>query len=83
MISPDVFTVLRTSPEGDQRILAMTNVTSRVCRIEIPLSEFNLKETRWYDLINEKEWAAKNKKLSITLQPYDVVWLRPIKRGYV
>lgn len=85
MISPDVFTVLRTSPEGDQHILAMTNVTSRVCRIEISLSELNLKETRWYDLINEKEWAAKNKKLSITLQPYDVVWLRPLllKRSYV
>ena len=81
MISPDVFTVLRTSPEGDQHILAMTNVTSRVCRIEIPLSEFTLKETRWYDLINEKEWVVDNERLTVELQPYDVIWLKPIKMG--
>ena len=39
MVSPDVFTVLRTSPEGDERILTMTNVTPRQTSIEIPLSE--------------------------------------------
>ncbi len=77
MISPDVFTVLRTSPEGDQHILAITNVTNRVCSIEIPLFEVNVGETRWYDLIGEKEWVAENRKLSITLQPYDVIWLKP------
>ena len=78
MISPAVFTVFRTSPEGDQHILAMTNVTNNKCTIEIPLSELTVEETRWFDLVNKKEWKAENSKLSITLQPYDVVWLKPV-----
>ena len=77
MGSPNIFSVLRTSPERDQHILAMTNVTSRVCSLEIPLSELKIEDTRWYDLVSEKEWIAGNKKLTITFQPYDVVWLKP------
>jgi len=78
MISPAVFTVFRTSPEGDQHILAMTNVTNNTCSIEIPLSELTIAETRWIDLVNKKEWKAENKKLSIKFEPYDVVWLKPV-----
>ena len=78
MISPEVFTVLRTSPEGDQHVLAMTNVAHRACSIEIPLSELTVEETRWCDIVSESHWRATNKKLSITLQPYDVVWLKPV-----
>ena len=78
MISPSVFTVFRTSPEGDQHILAMTNVTNNACSIEIPLSELTVEETSWFDLVNKKEWNAENKKLSIKFEPYDVVWLKPV-----
>lgn len=77
MVSTSVFTVFRTSPEGDQHILAMTNVTSKTCQIEIPLSRHNIKEKRWYDLVGEKEWKAGNDKLSVTLQPYQIIWLKP------
>lgn len=31
MLSPDVFTALRISPERDQYILTLTNVTNNVC----------------------------------------------------
>ncbi len=77
MISSDVFMVLRTSPEKDQHILTMTNVTSRSCKVDIPLDELDVDETRWYDLLSDKEWAVENKKLSITLEPYGVMWLMP------
>ena len=76
-ISPDIFTVLRISPDWNQHILTMTNVTSKVCRIEIPLSEINVNEIQWYDLVSEREWTSANKKLIITLEPYDVAWLTP------
>ena len=78
MISPSVFSVFRTSPEGNQHILAMTNVTNNSCEIEIPPAELGVEETRWFDLVNKKEWQAKNKKLSITFEPYDVIWLKPV-----
>ena len=77
MVSPEVFTVLRTSPEGDQHILTVTNVTKRRAQIEISLSDLNIKETRWYDLLAEKDWMAENNKISATLEPYDVIWLQP------
>ena len=77
MISPSVFAVLRTSPEMDQHILTITNVTGRECRIEIPMSEIDSSESQWYDLINRKAQSAGNQKLCITLQPYDVIWLQP------
>ena len=38
MISQSVFAVLRTSPELDQHILTITNVTGKECRIEISMS---------------------------------------------
>ncbi len=78
MVSPDVFTVLRASPEGDEHILTITNVTDSVCTVEIPLSELNLEQTRWHDLLGEKEWAVDNEKLTIDLQPFNVVWLKAV-----
>jgi len=78
MNSQHVFAVLRTSPEGDERILTMTNVTSRQTRIEIPLSEADAQETLWRDLLSGDEWIAEEGKLKVTLEPYDVLWLKGI-----
>ncbi|MBW2317410.1 MAG: sugar phosphorylase [Deltaproteobacteria bacterium] len=80
MISPNVFSVLRISPEGDQRILALTNITDKICRLEIALSDLQTKEMRWYDLVSEMEWMAEEDRLYVTLQPYDVVWLESLNR---
>jgi len=76
-ISPSVFSVIRRSPEGDRFILTLTNVTSGVTHLKIPLSEIGTDETRWYDLVSGMEWMAENERLFITLQPYDVIWLEP------
>ncbi|NET33207.1 MAG: sugar phosphorylase [Cyanothece sp. SIO1E1] len=77
MISPDVFTVLRTSPAGNQHILALTNVTPRVCQIQIPVSELGIQENHWYGLVGQRGWMTQDQVLTVTLQPYDVVWLMP------
>ncbi len=77
MISPDVFTVLRTSPEKDMYILTMTNVTNRALSVEIALPDLKIEEKRWFDLLAEKEWLAEEGKLLVYLQPYDVIWLTP------
>jgi sucrose phosphorylase len=87
-IAPSVFALLRTSPDCEEHILTLTNVTSRVCRVEIPLSELKVdetssivcqvpEETYWYDLIDKRGWKVREQKLQIVLQPYDVVWLIP------
>ena len=78
MLSPNVFSVLRISPNKDQRILALTNVTNRVCHLEVLLSELGTDENDWYDLVSGMEWMAEDQKLYLTLQPYDVIWLQPL-----
>ncbi len=76
-LTPEVFAVLRISPKGDRHILALTNVTSRNCQIEIPLSLLGVEETQWYDLVRQRGWMAQAQTLKLSLQPYDVVWLIP------
>jgi sucrose phosphorylase len=78
IISPDVFTVLRITREGNP-LLAITNVTDRVCHVEIPLTEMGSNQARWYDLVSKMEWMADDGKLYFTLQPYDVIWLEPFR----
>jgi hypothetical protein len=55
----------------------LTNITNRVCNIEVPLALLNTQEIHWYDLVSTKQRRAENQKLNITLQPYDVAWLTP------
>ena len=79
MISSQLFSVLRISPEKDQRILTLTNVTAQTCQIEIPLAELGTGETEWNDIITGKEWIAADGRLNIICEPYDVIWLEPVK----
>ena len=79
ILSPAVFSVIRTSPEGDQMILTLINITGRPCRLEVPLSELGTDETRWYDLVSGMEWMTEDERLYLSLQPYDVLWLTPFR----
>jgi sucrose phosphorylase len=76
MTSPEVFTVLRSSPESDQHVLAMTNVANRKINVDIDLSDLGLRTVRWHDLIRDREVSANSGRLSLSLEPYDVVWLK-------
>jgi sucrose phosphorylase len=78
-LSPQVFSVFRTSPNGRQHVLAMTNVTNRTCEISVYLSDLGIDESYWYDLVGRKGKRAREGKLHLTFQPYDVVWLTPFE----
>jgi sucrose phosphorylase len=77
MISSKVFVVLRGSPEGDQHILAVTNVTEEVVEIHISLKDLGMKKTLWKDLLNGLSWKAEGDILCLTIGPYGVLWLKP------
>ena len=79
MLSPQILALYRISPEGDQHILALTNVTGRVCEVDIPLSELGLQDNYWYDIVSAMEWMTDEEGvLHLKLLPYDVVWLTPM-----
>lgn len=79
-LSPHAFVVLRTSPEGDDHVLALTNVTGKELQLDISLKELGIDERLWVDLIGEKHWEAEGgSRLQVVLRPYDVAWLKPSK----
>ncbi|MGR3319725.1 MAG: sugar phosphorylase [Candidatus Anammoxibacter sp.] len=76
-IKPEIFTLLRTSPQKDQRILSLINITNDPCSISIPMETINIFNQEWYDLIDQKKYTFSEGIISLTLEPYDVVWLEP------
>jgi sucrose phosphorylase len=79
-LSPHAFAVLRTSPEGDDHVLALTNVTGKELQLHISLKELGVDGKLWLDLIGEKHWKAEGgSRLQVVLRPYDVAWLKPSK----
>ena len=79
LLRPEIFAVLRTSPEGNQHILALTNVTNRPIRVEVPLPQIEVEDTQWHDIVAEQDREAMQGKLDLTLDPYDVLWLIPAR----
>ncbi len=75
-ISPQVFSILRISPEKDEMILALINVSSKVCKLEIPLKDIG--KYHWKDLVSEVEWFADEGRLHLKLLPYDILWLQAL-----
>jgi sucrose phosphorylase len=78
MLSPQVFSLYRVSPDGSQHILALVNISNRVCHLDIPLNHLEADSERWYDLVSGMEWMADVDRLHLTLLPYDIMWLTPV-----
>lgn len=76
-IKPEIFTLLRSSPQKDQQILSLINVTHDQCHISIPMDTINISSREWYNLIDQKKYIFTEGIISLTLGAYDVVWLEP------
>jgi sucrose phosphorylase len=74
---PEIFAVLRTSPNKDQHILSLINVTDDKIQVTIPMKTIQIFKQEWYDLISQDRYSFKDNNISLTLKPYDVVWLEP------
>ncbi len=86
-LSPRVFAVLRSSPEGNRHVLTMTNVTGQPQQVSIPRRLLPVEESCWLDVLSGSHWQSSGDLLPGTLEPYAVVWLQPssqsaaVKRG--
>ncbi len=78
MVSPAVFSVLRVSPDGDERFLTLTNVAGQETLVEIALSELGSGAGVWGDLISGREHEVRENVLRLRLEPYDIAWLKPL-----
>lgn len=71
-VHPSLFVVERHNTETHNRLLALNNVTADVVRVE-----FSLDGDIWHDLISEKSYQISESQLTIALNPYQVIWLKP------
>ena len=76
-LSPEIFVLLRTSPDGKEKVLALTNVSTKVCRLEVPLADLDADDIHWYDIVSGVEWMSDEGMLYINMNPYDIIWLEP------
>jgi sucrose phosphorylase len=72
-----VFAVRRTSPDGRQRVVALTNVTASPQRVALPAEALGGPATRWRDLITSRRLPGQPRGLEASLHAYEVLWLVP------
>ncbi len=75
-LSPRVFALVRTSPEGDESILTLTGVTGEAVPLKIPLDELGVRNGWCRDLLSGRAHRVQGGVLSLTLEPYGRIWLK-------
>jgi glucosylglycerate phosphorylase len=66
--APGIFGLLRTSPDGNEKILCLHNISDR----EEQFENLRLDESWTYDLYENKR---RNAEIPLSLRPYQTMWL--------
>ncbi len=72
-----VFSLLRATPDGKERVLALINVTSREQAYTVPLGELGAVARGWHDRITETGYRFYGGHVEVILEPYQIMWLSP------
>ena len=71
-----LFAVLRSSPDGRERVLCLHNVSGERQQVEIPADAVGeLAGQPLRDLISGRALPAQQEGVALTLEPYQVMWL--------
>jgi glucosylglycerate phosphorylase len=76
-LGDEVFAVLRVSPEKDEHILCVTNITGLSVERKVDVGALGFENLAWFDLVGGRGWHAREGKLLLRMGPYDVLWLSP------
>lgn len=67
-----IFSLLRTSPDGKGKIIALHNVTDNIQKFCFIKNQYGLNKKEYYDIISEKIIDIEK----ISLEPYQIIWLK-------
>lgn len=80
-ISNAVVSVLMSSSEGTDKIIAFVNVSNKDQLIPLNLKNLGLDNDDFYkDLVSQAEYVNNSRDLRLTLKPYQICWLKSVKR---
>lgn len=75
-LSESVFSLLRTSVNGKEKILAMTNVTDKTIAVEMSKILTGLAKGTYKNIVNGNNIIIHEKNAEITMKPFEVIWLK-------
>jgi hypothetical protein len=58
-------------------VVTLTNVTAAVQELPLPLSDLSVSRVLWRDILRDRHIRADNGILRVSLDAYEVVWLKP------
>ena len=67
-----IFSLLRTSPDGKEKIIALHNVTDNIQKFCFIKNQYGLNKKECFDIISEKTINIEK----ISLKPYQIIWLK-------
>lgn len=67
-----IFSLLRTSPDGKEKIIALHNVTDNIQKFCFTKNQYGLNKKEYFDMISEKTINIEK----IFLTPYQIMWLK-------
>lgn len=74
-INAGVFSLVRTSVDGQEQVICLTNVTAMEQSVALPTDITGKKGVILVDLATWRTYPVGDYGLEITLGPYDVIWL--------
>ena len=71
----ELFSLLRISPDGKERIIALHNITDNIQELDLTKNQYDLNKKQYYDIISEKTINIEK----ILLEPFQIMWLKVFK----
>ena len=76
-LPPSVFGILRKSPDERNVLISLINVTNRNAELSLDISKFHFKtRDKIRDILSNVVFYPDSGKYSITLLPYQVMWIQ-------
>ena len=74
--SNQVYALVRTDKETGEKVVPLVNVSNEEQSIKLSADKYELNAQTYTDLFSKNEIEITNESLSVTLQPYEVMWLK-------
>ncbi len=75
-LNPAVFSLLREAPDASVRVLCLTNATAVPQTVSLPAADPDFHAKSWLDMLSDFGVFAAESHLELTLEPYQVMWLK-------
>ena len=77
-LNESVFALLRTSPDGTARVIALHNVSGQPQTVALQEADAGGPAASLHDLLDGRDYPWQD-GLTLRLEPYQVMWLKILK----